>query len=419
LSDPLTYRRLLRLDGMLELFLATCLSRLAGRMFALAIVLYVLERFDSPVLAGWIAFASMAPGLLISPLAGALLDRLGAAKAITIDMAASAGLLLALAATDIAGMVGEPLLLAFVALYSLTSPLGTAGIRVLIPRLVPKEALDHANALDTSSYALINVTGPAAAGVLFGFAGSQATLLVIVLLYIAATISLMPLMRRPLARRASGIRAAAAGSLLSDAVAGVAYVVRHVSLRSLAISYALFQVSWGILVVAVPVVVMKELGAGAIADSVVGGLWAAAGLAGGLGALYAGHLSTVGRERQFIVIGTLATAVAIYPVSASFGLVGLAVGLVLAGLLEGAVDVGVLSLRQRRTDPDWLGRVLAVSMSFNMSGLPLGSALGGIIVVHSPALAFAIAAVASVLAAAAAHLLVPATSDLEGRRSRP
>jgi MFS family permease len=419
LSDPLTYRRLLRLDGMLELFLATCLSRLAGRMFALAIVLYVLERFDSPVLAGWIAFASMAPGLLISPLAGALLDRLGAAKAITIDMAASAGLLLALAATGIAGMVGEPLLLAFVALYSLTSPLGTAGIRVLIPRLVPKEALDHANALDTSSYALINVTGPAAAGVLFGFAGSQATLLVIVLLYIAATISLMPLMRRPLVRRASGIRAAAAGSLLSDAVAGVAYVVRHVSLRSLAISYALFQVSWGILVVAVPVVVMKELGAGAIADSVVGGLWAAAGLAGGLGALYAGHLSTVGRERQFIVIGTLATAVAIYPVSASFGLVGLAVGLVLAGLLEGAVDVGVLSLRQRRTDPDWLGRVLAVSMSFNMSGLPLGSALGGIIVVHSPALAFAIAAVASVLAAAAAHLLVPATSDLEGRRSRP
>jgi hypothetical protein len=71
----------------------------------------------------------------------------------------------------------------------------------------------------------------------------------------------------------------------------------------------------------------------------------------------------------------------------------------------------VLSLRQRRTDPDWLGRVLAVSMSFNMSGLPLGSAIGGIVVVHSPALALAFAAVASVLAAAAAWFLVPAASD--------
>jgi MFS family permease len=101
---------------MSELFLAACLSRLASRMFMLAIVLYVLDRFDSPVLAGWVAFASMAPGLAVSPLAGALLDRVGAAKAIVIDMAASAVLLLALAATDIAGVVTAPLLLGFGAL---------------------------------------------------------------------------------------------------------------------------------------------------------------------------------------------------------------------------------------------------------------------------------------------------------------
>ena len=392
---------------MLQLVLATCLSRLASRMFALVIVLYVLQRFDSPVLAGWVVFASMVPGLVISPLAGALLDRMGAAKAIVIDMAVSAGLLLALAVIDMAGAVTAPLLLAFVAVFSLTAPLGTAGIRVLIPRLVPKDALDRANALDTSSYALISVTGPAVAGVLFGFAGSQATLLVIVFLYGAATISLAPLVCRT-----SAGRSVPSGSLLHGAWVGVLYVLHNVSLRSLAISYALFQVSWGILVVVVPVVVVGELGASAVADSVVGGLWAVAGLAGGLGALYAGHLSTVGRERQFIAVGTLATAVALWPVSASFGLVGLAIGLALVGLLEGPVDVGVLSLRQRRTDPDWLGRVLAVSMSFNMSGLPLGSAIGGIVVVHSPALAFGLAAVASVLAAAAAHFLIPKGPDV-------
>ncbi len=399
---------------MLQLVLATCLSRLASRMFALVIVLYVLQRFDSPVLAGWVVFAAMAPGLVISPLAGALLDRMGAAKAIAIDMAASAALLLGLAVADMAGAVTAPLLLGFAATLSLTAPLGTAGIRVLIPRLVPNDALDRANALDTSSYALISVSGPAVAGVLFGFAGSQATLLVIVLLYIAAAISLVPLVRRT-----STGHAGPSGSLVRGAWAGVLYVLRNASLRNLAISYALFQVSWGILIVVVPVVVVRELGAGAVADSVVGALWAAAGLAGGLGALYAGHLSTVGRERQFIAIGTLATAAALWPVSASFGLVGLAIGLVLVGLLEGPIDVGVLSLRQRRTDPDWLGRVLAISMSFNMSGLPLGSAVGGIVVVHSAALAFALAALASVLAAAAAaYFLVPAASDAGPCQSR-
>lgn len=80
----------------------------------------------------------------------------------------------------------------------------------------------------------------------------------------------------------------------------------------------------------------------------------------------------------------------------------------LAGFVEGPVDVGVLSLRQRRTDPAWLGRVLAVSMSFNLSGLPIGSAIGGLVVAHSAETAFAIAATASVLAAAAACALVPA-----------
>lgn len=395
---------------MPELMLAACLLRLAGRIFTLAIVLYVLARFDSPVLAGWVAFASLAPGLIVSPLAGAMLDRLGAAKAIVIDMAVSAALVLALALVDIGAAMTEPLLLALVALYSFTSPLGTAGVRVLIPRLVPPGALDRANALDTSSYALISVAGPAIAGVLFGFAGAQVTLLAIAFLYMAGTASLVPLVRRTSIGTGTGT-ATATGSLVQSAVQGVMYVVQSASLRGLAISYSLFQVSWGILIVVVPVVVLSELGAGATADSVTGGLWAVSGLAGGLGAIYAAHLRTDGRERQFIAIGAFATAVALYPLSASFGLIGLAVGLILIGFLEGPIDVGVLSLRQRRTDPAWLGRVLAVSMSFNMSGQPLGSVIGGIVVMHSPSLAFAIAALASVAAAVAAYLLVPAAPE--------
>jgi len=394
------------MHGVPELLLAACLSRLAGRMFMLAIVLDVLDRFHSPVLAGWVSFASIAPGLAISPLAGALLDRIGAAKAIVVDMAASATLLFVLAVAGIAGVMTAPFLLLLVTLFSLTSPLSAAGIRTLIPQIVPKDALDRANALDTSSYALIDVLGPALAGVLFGFAGPQATMLAITLLYVLASLGLVPLASRTLTRRSDS-----SGRLIHEAIAGVAYVVRHRSLRGLAISYALYQVSWGVLVVVVPVTVVYELGAGAIGDSVVGGLWAIAGIAGGLGALCTGYLRTIQRERQFIAIGALATAVAIYPISATLGLFGLTFGLALVGFFAGPVDVGVLSLRQRRTEPNWFGRVLAVSMSLNMSGLPLGSALGGLLVTHSLPMAFAVAAIASALSALSAYVLVPARSD--------
>jgi MFS family permease len=402
MADSHGYRALLRLPGMRALLVAASLSRLASGMFTLVVVLFVLDRFNSPALAGWVTFAAVGPGLVVSPLAGALLDRLGAAAAMAIDMAACATILLVLAAADIAGVVTGPMLLTFVALYSLTRPLTTAGIRVLIPRLVPADALDRANALATTSYAVINIAGPAAAGLLFAVAGPQVSLTAIVVLYAIAALSLMPLARLPRPRPLL-----ASASLLTDAVDGVIYLLRHRSLRTLAVSYALYQVSWGILVVTVPVVIIGHLGGGPRADAVAGALWAAVGLMGGVGALCAGHLRTDGREKRILAACMLVTAAALYPLGPAAGLASVAAALLLAGLLEGPIDVGLLSMRQRRTPPSRLGRVLAVSMSFNMSGLPIGSAVGGMVVTASVPLAFAVAAIASATAAAIAWWLIP------------
>jgi MFS family permease len=411
---PLSYRQLLRLPNLPALLLATCLSRLATRIFALAIVLYALDRFHSPVLAGWAAFAAMAPGMAISPLAGALLDRIGPARAILADMAACTILVLGLATAGWFDAITPPLLLTLVAIYSLTGPLSFAGIRTLIPFLVPAPALDRANALDTSIHALIDIVGPAVAGVLIGLAGGDATMLAIAVLYGAAAVALLPLVRvGPL-----GIGPPGAGhrNLLREAAAGVAYVLREPTLRALAVSYSLGQMSLGILVVMVPVYVDsvfvgRELGIGASADSTIGGIWAIGGAAGGLGALLAGQLRTRGRERNLIGLGMLATAVAIFPIAAMLGFPGLMVGIAIVGFLAGPVDVALLTLRQRRTDPAWLGRVLAVSMSLNMSGMPLGSALGGALVEWSMPAAFAAAALAAVLSAASGYALIPRGRD--------
>jgi len=51
--------------------------------------------------------------------------------------------------------------------------------------------------------------------------------------------------------------------------------------------------------------------------------------------------------------------------------------------------------------------VLAVSISLNSSGFPLGSALGGLLIVRSTELTFVAAAAASILAAFAAWVLIP------------
>jgi predicted MFS family arabinose efflux permease len=234
------YGELFRLPYVRELFLVACLSRLAARMFSVAIVLYVLNRFQSPLLAGWASFASLAPGLAVSPLAGVLLDRLGAARAMAVDMAASALLLLLLAFAGYGGLVDATILFVLVSLLSLTAPLGAAGIRVLIPEIVPPEARDRANALDTSSFAMIDVLGAALGGVFMGFAGPDVTMLIIALMPLAASFGLVGLSRSrrpaPSERR---------GRLLGEAVAAVGYVLQNGSLRTLSLSYALYQGAWG------------------------------------------------------------------------------------------------------------------------------------------------------------------------------
>jgi MFS family permease len=380
-------------------------------MFDLAIILYTLRRFGSPALTGWVAFAAFGPGLIASPFAGALLDRLRAPLAIIVDMLITAGLLLALIFIDQAGQLGPASLIVLVTMCSLTSPLSASGIRVLVPRLVPADGLERANALDTGSYALIEVVGPALAGGLFGFAGPAATMMVIVIFYALAATSLIPILRAgktPTARRPT--------TLIGEAVAGLAHIARHPTLRGLAIAYSIYQMSWGVLLVVVPVAVIHALGPTANADLTVGALWAACGLAGGLGALLAGQVRLIGRERQMIGLSIAAMAVAIYPLAASLGLYGLAAGIMIMGFLEGPADVGLLTLRQRRTAPEWLGRVLTVSMSLNVSGLPLGSAIGGSLVSYSVDAALIFAAMASVIAAIATFLLIPRQPNFKAER---
>ena len=397
-----SYRELLQQRGVRQVLVAACLSRLAGRMVTLAIILFALDRFHSPALVGWVAFASLGPGLLVSPLAGAMLDRIGAVSAIAVDMIVSAALLFLFVGISLGGAMQPPLMFLLVAQFSLTSPLSAAAIRVLIPGLVSADDLDRANALDAGSYAVIDVVGPAVAGALIGFVGADFCILFIAALYLLAALALLPL-----AGTASRVRISDAPPLLREAIAGVLHVLRHRSLRGLAVAYSLYQVSMGVLIVVVPIALSHELDGRGLAEAATGGLFAIAGLAGGAGALCAGYVRTGNRERYFIGLGALVTAVAIFPLATFGGLVGLVFAVVIVGFCAGPVDVGLLSLRQRRTEPGWLGRVLAVSMSLNLSGLPLGSALAGLLMAHSSPAALAAGASASLLAALAVYALVP------------
>ena len=128
------YRRLFRLPGFPKLAAATVLARTGGQLWQIALVLFVLQRFHSPALAGFATFVAIVPGLVVSPLAGALLDRYGCLRLIRVDLSVAALALVLLAALSLANALTPATLLVIVALSSLTSPLTISGTRTLFPR---------------------------------------------------------------------------------------------------------------------------------------------------------------------------------------------------------------------------------------------------------------------------------------------
>ena len=83
--------------------------------------------------------------------------------------------------------------------------------------------------------------------------------------------------------------------LLGEALAGLVRVVRQPTLRGLAVCYSLYQVTWGALIVLVPVVTARHFGA-ATGEWMAGVLWAGAGAVGVIGALVIGQVRAQGRS---------------------------------------------------------------------------------------------------------------------------
>ena len=80
-----SYRALLGVPRLGRVVASMGLARLGQSMVGVALVLFALGVYDSPALAGVVTFASVVPGLLIAPIAGALLDRHGRVREILSD----------------------------------------------------------------------------------------------------------------------------------------------------------------------------------------------------------------------------------------------------------------------------------------------------------------------------------------------
>lgn len=403
-----SYRAVFAIPGLGRVVVSMQLARIAGAMVSVAMVLFALAEYGSPSIAGLVTFATLLPGILLSPVAGALLDRHGRIRLIAFDYLVALATMLLVGCLAIADMLTPELLIVIAAISSLTGPFSQTGLRSLFPMMAPRHLWERVNALDSSGYVVATIIGPPLAAALVAFLGPRVAVMAIAIPYAFAALILVPV------REPHGTPSGS-GRLLVDAWQGMRYVWGNRSLRGLGFSISTLNLAGGISTIVVPILILQRLGG---SEALVGVVFAISGVSGVVSVGLSGRIDSRRREWLLLVLpmacmgpATLLMLPAVDPGDVAIAWLGLLGSLALTGLLNGPMDIGLFTMRQRRTDPAMLGRAFAISMAFNFLGYPIGAALGGLLATSSLDGAIWLAVGATVLATVFAVVLVPRQDD--------
>jgi len=395
-----SYGALLKLPSVGRILLGMQIARVGQSMVAVAIVLFTLTSYRSAALAGVATFFNIFPGLLVSPIAGALLDRHGRMLLVALDYVVALAALTLMGGLALAGSLPAWLLIVITGIASLTNPLSATGLRSLFPLIVPPHLWERVNAIDSAGFIVAAILGPPiAAGFVALWGGPIALVGIGASFGVAAVV-----IGRSEDPAAPGGPAGASVSVLADAWSGLVYTWRNPTLRGLAFSISSINVAGGVLNIVVPVIVLERLRFG---ETVVGVLFAVQGLAGITSAVAFGRVDSRDRERAMLALPMAAIAISVSLIIFRSDLAMLLVIMVIYGALQSPMDIALFTLRQRRTESAWMGRAFAVSFSFNYLGFPLGAAFAGVAAAHSIATALSVAVVMCLAATIFAVFLVP------------
>jgi MFS family permease len=386
------YIALIHTPGVSRLLTAAVLSRISGTMLGVTLALSVLHSGGSIGTAGWTLTGHAVALALLAPVGGRLVDRFGARHAMVGYLAANAaafGILVAV----LAGSESASLIPLAAALVGGTNPPTSAVLRGQWPRIVPKERLHTAYAVDSVSNSAMFVVGPPFAGLVTAMSSPLTAALV------AATTKLL----------GDGLLAWTPG--LVDGSAGAVdrspRILRSRPIRLLLMIAALDTFTYGCLEV-----LTVSLGRSAAATT--GVLLGLVALGEVIGGLTYGSRRWHGSPVLQLAGLHVATFAAILVLGATTLPVVVAVGLVAAGAVGGARDTISQTLLAEAADDRFRTGTFAWLTTVMWGGFAAGTATAG--TVHEIGGTVAIAACAALASATA---VVVTLRMLRGEQVRP
>jgi MFS family permease len=349
------YVALARTTGVPRLLVAAVLSRISGTMVGVTLALSVLHSGGSISSAGWTLTGHAVALAVLAPLGGRLVDRFGARPAMIGYLAAHTGAF-GLLVTVLAGS-GRPTLIPLAAaVVGGTNPPTSAVLRGQWPRIVPKDRLHTAYAVDSVSNSAMFVVGPPFAGLVTAVASPLTAVLV------AATTKLL----------GDGLLAWTPGLVTGSA--GTAdrgrRILRSRPVRLLLTIAALDTFTYGCLEV-------LTVSVGRSAAATTGILLGLVALGEVLGGLTYGSRRWGGSPVRQLAALHVATFAALLVLGATTILVVVGVGLVVAGAVGGARDTISQTLLAEASDERFRTGTFAWLTTVMWGGFAVGTATAG------------------------------------------
>ena len=350
---------------------AEALSAIGSWATIVAIWGYAAFEYDaSPAEVSLFGIAFSVPGIVLGPVAGAVIDRIGP-KA-TLAIAKVIGIVASLA---LLGADDFRALAALSALHGVASTFSHPALQSMPPRLVDEEHLARTNALVSLTDELAIVLGPVAAGIgiaAFGFRGA--------FVFDAATYALglavLPLVRLR-AVRGTGPSAEVESTGLRDALDGWRLIARTGVLRRIVTCTFAVHLLYGTALLAEPLYVRDVLER---SPSVFAALQTAFGICLVVGGLVAARLGDRLASFGWVALGVGASGItAIVYLGTPFLAVAF-LGVGLWGVATAVIAGPSRTLLQRSSPESVHGRVLAADHVAGSAAELAGVAVAGLLV---------------------------------------
>ncbi|HZT84741.1 MAG TPA: MFS transporter [Gaiellaceae bacterium] len=358
----------LRSRPIAALLTAEVLSTTGSQMTWIALPWFVLTTAGPEHMAFVVAAEAGGFALFGIP-SGALLQRLGSQRTMRLCDAVRAPLMLLVPLLHWSGDLTLPVLVALAFALGVAGTPYSAAQHVVVADVLDEDeaAVERANALLQGATRLTMLGGPALGGILIAFVGSPVVLVVDAATYLVAFVLVTLLV--PVASPPREDETEDGRGLLS----GVRYVFRDSLLRGWMTALVLGDTSFGVIFVAIPVVVVAHYGADPRLAGALVASWGAGAVLGNVAAYRSDRVGGLPQAPWLVLL----QATPLWALAAPLPAAAVAVALALSGLGNGLVNPTLHAFLTLRPPAAVRAKALTAMSTASAIGGPVAIAAAG------------------------------------------